>query len=670
MNTANSPEHAPLKDAKSLMQQGAFEDAKSILVDEVESRDEDAEALYMLAVCERYLERYEAAQSYLDRLIRLRPRYGRAYQESGHLRRAMGQNERALADYRKAVDFNSALLASWSAIRELAGDDRTLANQAREQIQRLSALPKELLSVRSMISEGALLKAERLCRAFMQKNPKHVEGMRLLADLAVRFDVLDDAEFLLESALEFEPENRFARFDYVNVLYRRQKYEQSLSEAEALLEKYPDNDSYRSAYANQCVAVGRYDEAVAIYNDLLARNPGADLLHLLKGHALKTTGDLEGAIDSYRAAYGARPDFGDAYWSLANLKTYSFDAEEIAALEKRVIDESVEANDRVHMHFALGKAFEDQDSFETAFDHYELGNTLKRDLLAYDADRMSTTLGLQESVCTRQFFDDRKDWGAKAPDPIFIVGLPRAGSTLLEQILASHSLVDGTFELPNIGALAHRLDGRRTRDQEPNYPKRLLDLNEDQVRQAGEQYLQDTKIHRSDAPLFIDKMPNNFRHIGMIHAILPNAKIIDARRHPMACCFSGFKQLFASGQEFTYGLREIGQYYSDYVRLMDHWNAVLPNRVLRVNYESVVGNLENEVRRILDYCGLEFEDACVEFHRTERSIRTPSAEQVRQPIYTSGLLQWQNFEPWLAPLKQALGDNVERYDREIATEAS
>ncbi|MFT7125502.1 MAG: hypothetical protein ACI9YG_001579, partial [Candidatus Azotimanducaceae bacterium] len=300
------------------------------------------------------------------------------------------------------------------------------------------------------------------------------------------------------------------------------------------------------------------------------------------------------------------------------------------------------------------------EAYEAAMSHYVGGNLKRKQQLRYSADRMTDVLALQRSVCTPEMFA-KTGAGCQAPDPIFIVGLPRAGSTLLEQILASHSQVDGTLELPNVGALAHRLDGRRMVDDTPKYPGRLLDLSDTQLRKFGEAYISDTQIHRQGAPFFIDKMPNNFRHIGLIQLMLPNAKIIDARRHPMGCCFSGFKQLFATGQEFTYGLAEIGQYYRDYVELMDHWDQVLPGKVLRVQYEDVVTDTETQVRRLLAFCGLSFEPQCLTFFETERSVRTPSSEQVRQPIYRSGLEQWRHFEPWLGPLKEALGPVLTRY---------
>ncbi len=648
---------AALDEAKALLQQGRFDAAGARTQTVLHTDPDHADALYMLAVARRYAKDLDGAQTALDRLTTVSPHYGRAHQEQGHLSLALGDKARALDAYDQAVRYNPALTASWNTLAKLHREagHTDASEKAMAQVNRLRALPPELVSVTSFMHEGRLLKAERLARAFLKKNPSHVEGMRLLANLGVKLHVLDDAEFLLESGLTFEPDNIPVRIDYVDVLQKRQKFAQARREAESLLARDPDNPLLQTIYANACMAVGDYGKALDIFDGVVTKAPDPASIHLSRGHALKTMGRQADAVEAYRAAYATRPAFGDAYWSLANLKTYRFTEDEIVRMEAREEDPKTPLTDRYHLCFALGKAHEDTRDFAAAFSYYERGNRLKKDELRYSADRMEAELSLQQTVCTDELFAKQAGKGCDAPDPIFIVGLPRAGSTLLEQILASHTQVDGTLELPNILAMAHRLNGRRKVTDEPLYPAVLHDLDAEDLRTLGESYLEETRIHRAGAPFFTDKMPNNFRHIGLIHLVLPNAKIIDARRHPLACCFSGFKQLFAEGQEFTYGLEEIGRYYRGYVDLMDHWDRVLPGQVLRVQYEEVVADLETQVRRILDFCGLPFEQACLDFHKTDRSVRTASSEQVRQPLYRSGVEQWRHFEPYLDPLKAALG---------------
>ncbi|MGB0906819.1 MAG: sulfotransferase [Maricaulaceae bacterium] len=647
----------------SLLQQGQHEAAKKTALKLVSEFPDDADIAYALAVCQRLENDFSAALETLARVKTIRPDFGRAYQEEGHIYFARGDNDSAIDAYRKALTHNNSLVASLRTLAGLLGKrgDEDEARAALAAFQKLSALPPELLGVRNMMAESRFLKAENLCRHFMQRNPTHVEGMRLLADLGVKTNVLDDAEFILESAVEFEPDNNLARFDYMNVLYRRQKYAQALEQASVLLEKEPENLDYKIGFANQSVAVGDYEPALKIYEDALDVVQNRSDLHLVYGHALKTIGRTDDAIAAYRQTYKVRPDFGDAYWSLANLKTYRFTDAEVKDMAQKQNTLEVSVEDRAHFNFALGKHYEDAKDFEQAFTYYKQGNDLRQSQLQYTPSLMTQRFDAQKQICTKDLFKAKSDMGHDAPDPIFIVGLPRAGSTLLEQILASHSQIEGTLELPNIAAAAYNLGGRRKLNEEPKYPACLEDMPAEDLAVLGKAFIDDTRVHRESAPFFIDKMPNNFRHIGLIKLILPNAKIIDARRHPMACCFSGFKQLFASGQEFTYGLEEIGTYYRDYVDLMDHWDKALPGQILRVQYEDVVADTETQVRRILDYLGLPFEEACLEFHKTKRSVRTASSEQVRQPIFKSGLEQWRNFEPWLDPLKEALGPVLGRY---------
>ncbi|WP_219893560.1 tetratricopeptide repeat-containing sulfotransferase family protein [Aquisediminimonas profunda] len=650
-----------LRKARSLLQGAKFGEAAEVCTEILAHTPQHQEALYTLAVAQRFDGKPLEALSTLASLIDLSPSYGRAWQERGHCLRALGRSEEAFSAYQAAVTHNGALTASWRMLGELhraAGRDAQ-AEFAMAQANYLASLPPELQTVSSLIQEGRIARAEKFCRAFLQKNGHHVEGMRLLAEIGSRFNAFDEAEFLLESCKVLEPNNVSAQYDYAKLLRKRHKFEQALAEARELRSKEPGNPEFEMLYANENLAVGNFDEAMETYETLirtLPANPGVSLTH---GHALKTVGRQEEAIEAYRRAYAIKPDLGDAFWSLANLKTYRFTDAELDQMRVQEASPSIALADRYHLCFALGKALEDRGQFEDSFSYYERGNRLKREELKYDPQRLATEMQLQRDHVSADLLARFANAGSKAPDPIFIVGLPRAGSTLLEQILASHSQVEGTMELPNILALAHRLDHRRMESEDHEYPANLAELSPEDATRFGEDYIRDTRIYRKEGtPFFIDKMPNNFRHIGLIHAILPNAKIVDARRSAMGCCFSGFKQLFAEGQEFTYGLDEVGRYYRDYVALMDHWDAVLPGKVLLVRYEDVVSDLETQVRRLLDHCGLPFEDACLRFHETERAVRTASSEQVRQPLYKSGVDQWENFSPWLDPLRLALGQEL------------
>ena len=624
---------------------------------------ENADALYMAAVCYRYTSKFDQAQDCLDTLKSLPHDRGRVYQEQGHLHAARNQPHKALAAFANACQLNPVLLASWQKQQQLlqAMNRPTEAQQAQAQVQRIQALPKALVAVTDLIAQGKLLKAESLCRKFLQANPAHVEAMRLLAELAVQFGVLEDAEYLLESAAEFEPGNIQVKMDFIGVLRQRQKFARALAAAESLYREQPHNPQLQSLYAIEKMQMGDYTGALALFDDVLATLPGDATTLTSKGHALKTCGNQKEAIQSYRSAIASNPWHGDAYYALSNLKTYRFsqeDIKEMLALEQR---EELAPASNVHIAFALGKAFEDEQDYARAYQFYSQGNRLKRQQSRYDPDKMSEDLLAQRRYFTREVLDNRAGAGFPAPDPIFIVGLPRAGSTLLEQILSSHSQVDGTLELPNILSTAQKLRRQGRESDDKPYPDLLQDFTDEQLQSLGRQYIEETRIHRQGAPFFIDKMPNNFRHIGLIKLILPNAKIIDARRHPMACCFSGFKQLFAEGQEFSYDLIDIGRYYNDYVALMEHWDDVSPGSILRVYYESVVDDLETQVKRVLDYCGLPFEQACLSFYDTERPVRTASSEQVRQPIYSSGVEQWTHYRPFLAELQQTLRASLEHY---------
>ena len=409
------------------------------------------------------------------------------------------------------------------------------------------------------------------------------------------------------------------------------------------------------------VRMGNHAEALEIYERVLKNYPNQARAQMNYGHTLKTVGRLEDSIAAYRKCVELSPGIGEAYWSLANLKTFRFSDEDIELMRSQVTSEGGDPEDQAHIAFALGKALEDRGDYDESFRYYKRGNAIRSVNHRHNAKINVFNTARQIKTLDAEFFEARRGVGCPAPDPIFIVGLPRAGSTLLEQILASHSQVEGTAELTDIITISRKLGERSRKNPAGKYPEILAELPPERFRELGESYLETTRIQRGDTPFFIDKMPNNFQHIGLIHLILPNAKIIDARRHPMACCFSGYKQLFARGQTFTYSLDDLGRYYRDYVILMEHWDRVLPGRVHRVQYEEMVADTENQIRALLDYCGLPFEESCLRFYETRRAIRTPSAEQVRQPIYTQGLEQWRHYEKHLGPLKEALGPVLERY---------
>jgi tetratricopeptide (TPR) repeat protein len=641
-----------------LVQQSQFSDALSAAQPLVTRHPENRDLLYSMAVCQRYLQQLPEALATLERLERHHPGFSRLYQERGHCYVQMRDAPRAIGAFLQAVHINPALPASWrklQALYQMAGD---LGNErlAKEHVATLARLAPEVITATGYYSDGDLGLAERLIRAYLLEHEHDVEGMRLLARIGVARDVLDDAEILLASALALAPDYNAARHDYANVLLKRHKHASAIAELERLLAAEPDNRAFRTTYGAACVGIGDHERALTVYRGLLVGAPQTAELQLSIAHTLKTLGRRDEAITAYRAAATERPSFGDAYWSLANLKTYRFTGKELADMRAHEASAGISLLDRFHLCFALGKALEDRGDYGESWQYYERGNSLKKSESRFRIEHLERNTVLQQAVCTTGFFTERAGVGCPSPDPIFIVGLPRSGSTLLEQILASHSRVEGTMELAEIPRIVLGLQGRQMDSDDPLYPGVLERMTPEDFLRLGEDYISSTRAYRTDRPHFIDKMPNNFRHVGLIHLMLPNARIIDARREPMACCFSNFKQLFAAGQEFTYGIDDIARYYRTYLQLMRHWDRVLPGQVLRVQHEDVVNDLEGSVRRMLEFCGLGFEPQCVDFHKTQRSVRTASSEQVRQPIFRDALDQWRHFEPWLGPLREALSD--------------
>ena len=509
-----------------------------------------------------------------------------------------------------------------------------------------------LVTAALALYDNRLSEAEPLLRAHLKDDPFDVYAIRMLAELAGRIARYKDAENLLRRALELRPDFGAARANLATCLYRQNRSVEAIAELDLVMIDEPENIGHSNLKAAALGKIGGFDEAIELYADVLKGAPNQPKVWMSYGHVLKTVGRLDDGIAAYRRALTLAPTLGEVWWSLANLKTVRFTADDVAAMQAALAQGDISDEDRFHLDFALGKAFEDAKDYAASFAHYDAGNTLRRQSVGYDPAETTRLVDRSITVATPPFFAERTRQGCTTRAPIFVVGMPRAGSTLIEQILSSHSMVEGTSELPDIPTLARN----------KGYPDSLADLSPADLRGLGEDYLERTRVQRrTDKPLFIDKLPNNWLHVPFIHLILPNAIVIDARRHPMSCCFSNFKQHFAKGQGFSYSLADMGGYYADYVRLMAHIDAVLPGRVHRVIYERMVDDSESEIRALLNACGLPFEGACLRFHETDRAVRTPSSEQVRRPIFRDGVEGWQGFAPWLGPLEVALGNVVSSY---------
>ena len=513
-----------------------------------------------------------------------------------------------------------------------------------------------LLQAAMAMNENRLHDAEPLLRQHLKADPFDVAAIRMLAELAGRIGRMKDAEALLRRAIELAPNFVPARSNLAIVLYRQNRAEEAIAELETLAAISPNDVAHDSLKAAAKGRLGDYEEAIELYGSVLDRFPGQPKIWMSYGHLLKTVGQQAHSVTAYRRALEIAPALGEVWWSLANLKTVSFDDADLDVMRAGLEREDISSEDRFHLHFALGKAFEDRQQAEPAFHHYAEGNRLRAAELETHERNVSRHVAAAKALFTPEFFASRAGQGCLAEDPVFILGLPRAGSTLLEQILSTHSQVEGTMELPDIPHIAAQLG---TIDQ---WPERLAAASPDDLRRMGETFLERTTIQRKTGkPFFIDKLPNNWIHVGLIHLILPNARIIDARRHPMACCFSNFKQHFARGQGFTYDLTDIGRYYADYVDLMAHFDQVLPGRVVRVFHENMVEDSAAEIRHLLDALGFPFEEACLRFWENDRAVRTASSEQVRRPIFREGTDQWRVFDPWLGELKAALGPVLTAY---------
>ena len=655
---------AAFDQAQKLLNDRAFDLALEQVDAILSVHPRDAKSNYLRAIILRQIGRHTEAVTLLEALVQGTRSVAVIHQELGHALHAVGRVDDAIAALRKAVTLDPKLAGSWRLLGESLhseGEAEEAAHAIRQALTGTHTHPA-IIKALDLVQQERYGMAEGLCRDYLTRHPTDVSVIRLLAEIGVRLGIKDDPEILLEDCLRLAPDFHLARNTYASALSEAQKYQQALSEIQYLEKVDPQNFSHSILAASIEVMIGDYEAAINRYRILTARFPMHAQLHNSLGHSLKTVGRQKEAITSYRRAIEAKPDLGETYWNLANLKTFRFESKEVATMRRIIADDNASNSDYFHLCFALGKALEDAKEFDESFKYYQLGNNRKKEQEGYLASETTQETDALISSCTANRLRDAGSTGELAPDPIFIVGLPRSGSTLLEQILASHSQVDGTSELREMIAIARRLGGKRNRDDVSLYPEILFDLTPEECQALGAEYIERTRIQRRGAPYFIDKMPNNFQHVALIHRILPNAKIIDARRHPMATCFSGYKQLFAAGQSFTYGQTNIAQYFSDYARLMAHWDDVLPGKVLRVKYENVITSVEKEVDRILDYCELPFESKCLSFFDTQRAVRTASSEQVRQPIYTDAVEHWRHFEAHLGTLKSVLAPWIDQHE--------
>lgn len=546
------------------------------------------------------------------------------------------------------------------ALRRLGEEEA--ASEAEMAAIRATALEPQMVAIAGAMLENDLQTAEPLLRQRLRDQPTDAAAIRLMAELAARIGRLGDSETLLRRALELAPGFTAARANLANVLYKQSRYEEAAAVLDEVILRDPANPGNRNLMAATLGRIGDYDEALRLYAELVETFPDHARLQMSYGHMLKTVGRQEDGVAAYRAALAVQPDLGEVWWSLANLKTVKFSDEDVAAMEAALAGDPGH-EDALHLHFALGKAYADRHEVEASFRHYERGNALRSEELGYEPETITALVDRTIEVLTPEFLAAHAGVGDPSPDPIFILGLPRAGSTLLEQILASHSMVEGTMELPDIPAIAMR-EAKKAGGDLRDWPDAVAELPRERFAELGEEFLARTRVQRKTGkPFYIDKLPNNWSYAGFIHLILPHAKIVDARRHPLDCCFSNFRQHFAKGQGFSYSLDHIGRYYADYVRAMDHYDAVLPGRIHRVIHERLLDDPETEVRAMLAHLDLPFEQACLAFHETDRAVRTASSEQVRRPINRDGVGQWQPYRAWLGPLEATLRDLPQTYAR-------
>ena len=651
--------------AASLLEKGNVELAERQLAEILERFPDEPNALRLSGVSALQQNKPEIALIPLQKAIKAAPDFAKAHQDLSNAWTQLGDLKKAETCLKKSLEIDASNFSGWKDLGDLLADQgkNEESDKAYKNALGSDKKYKEIQDAMMLVQKGQLGEAEKIYRKLLAEDPDNVDALRLLALLASRSGALDQGIAMLRKCTEIAPDYALA-WENLAKLYRQKDDPESIKMAsycfKQATELRPDWAEGWAGLGTMQTRSSQHDEGISSYKKSIELKINQPRVHLSLGHIHKTTGEPEKSITSYKDAIKYDPGFGEAYWSLANLKTYKFTELEIQEMQKQIDSKDLSERERVHFLFALGKALEDAKDFKQSFKHYHDGNELNRGRSTYDPKAIEALTQRLITFFDVSLFSSKEGSGYEAKDPIFIVGLPRSGSTLIEQILSSHSSVEGTMELPNMMNTARKM-GNSTKDQTA-YPEVISEMPKNDLSFLGKSYIEDTKFLRSELPFFIDKMPNNFSHVGLIKLILPNAKIIDARRNPLDTCFSCYKQLFARGQVFTYDLPELARYYINYVKLMDHWDETLPGFVYRVNYEQMISDQEEETRKVLNFCDLDFEDQTLEFYNTKRAVKTASSEQVRQPIYKKGLDHWKNFEDDLLVLKKSLEPIKERFE--------
>ena len=617
----------------------------------------DANLMCLAAKANLVLKRLDTAGRLIDEVVRKHPDFAVAHDVYGDLLLIQGQAEPAVKAYEQAMRLDptrSLLLEKIEKAHELTPSVRkspSLPGKSTAPARQM-AFEDEIRLAQQSHKSGKPGEAEKTYRNILKRDPNHVEAARLLAGLAIENKQYGDAEVFLRHAASNAPDYGRIWIDLTNTLREQEKLEEAMDCALKVLEMAPDKAEPHMLIASVAAAMNRHEDAIRHYEKAIEISPDRPGAMSSMAHHLKTIGRQQDSVVMYRKAIEVKPDHAEAYWSLANLKTFRFAGHEVQAMKTLLKNDKLPDESRVQLDNALGLHYEAHKDFDRAFLHLEKCNFLRRQSEIYDPLETESGVDKVIEIIDKEFIDNHDELGNNDDSPILIVGLPRSGSTLIEQILASHSQVDGTHELGDLPQVAKRV--RRFSKKRASFPVNLLELSPEHWKKVGQDYIDSTRRFRAGAPYFIDKNPNNFIFVGLLRLALPGAKIINATRHPLDSCFGTYKQLFASGQPFSYDLTELGEYYVQYQRLMDHWNRVAPGFSLDVRYEDVVGDLEGQVRRILDFCNLPYEEDCLRFHETERAVKTASSEQVRQPIYSSSVNLWRNYESHLGDLIEIL----------------